>query len=84
MDVDDLDRRIGRTAGDLAGRLASESLDSLSVDELDLRIELLEAEITRTRSHKAHVASHRAAAKALFGQAQSGGRAAAPPDRPDQ
>jgi uncharacterized small protein (DUF1192 family) len=50
-----------------ASRLASESLDRLSLAELDERIALLEAEIARVAAHKAKSAAHRAAADALFG-----------------
>lgn len=55
-----------RPRGDLASRLATESLDHLSVDELDARIEVLHAEIARTAAHRDRATSHRAAADALF------------------
>lgn len=63
MDADDLPRR----KGDLAGQLATEPLDSLSVDELTARIALLEAEIARTTRHRDQAGRTRAAADALFG-----------------
>lgn len=62
--MDDDDRP--RPRGDNASRLSSESLDSYSQDELQLRIELCEAEIARTRAHKDRAAAHRLAADALF------------------
>lgn len=64
MDDDDLPR----ARGDAASRLAAESLDSYSQDELMARIALLEAEITRVRTHHAKAADHRKAADALFSQ----------------
>ncbi len=63
MDADDLPRR----KGDLASQLATEPLDSLSVDELTARIALLEAEIARTTRHRDRAGHTRAAAEALFG-----------------
>ncbi|MBV1690008.1 DUF1192 domain-containing protein [Novosphingobium sp. G106] len=62
--MDDDDRP--RPRGDSASRLAGESLDSYSQDELVARIELLEAEIARVTAHKAKTAAHMAAADALF------------------
>jgi uncharacterized small protein (DUF1192 family) len=73
MDIDDRPRPVG----DLANRLATEGLDHLSVDELDARIALLEAEIARTGAHRDRACSHRAAADALFGKP-----AAPPPGGP--
>jgi len=58
-----------RPTGDLASKLAAESLDHLSVDDLAERITLLEAEIARTTAHRDQARSHRAAADALFGKA---------------
>lgn len=63
MDIDDRPRPMG----DLASKLATESLDHLSRDELDLRVTLLQAEIARTIAHRHHVIAHKAAAEALFG-----------------
>ncbi|HEX8056705.1 MAG TPA: DUF1192 family protein [Novosphingobium sp.] len=62
--MDDDDRP--RPRGDSASRLAGESLDSYSQDELAARVELLEAEIARVAAHKAKAAAHMAAADALF------------------
>lgn len=56
-----------RPKGDLASRLATESLDSYSQNELDARIVLLEAEIARVVAHREKAKAHRAAAEALFG-----------------
>jgi len=63
MDDDDLPLR----RSDAANRLAKESLDSYSQDELTARISLLEAEIARIKAHHAKAAAHRLAADALFG-----------------
>ena len=62
--MDDDDRP--RTSGDLASRLASESLDSYSQDELEMRISQLETEIGRTRAHMEKAAAHKLAAEAFF------------------
>jgi uncharacterized small protein (DUF1192 family) len=55
----------------VAGLLAGESLDRYSVDELDTRVKLLEAEIARVTSHRAAKAAHRNAADALFGSGRA-------------
>ncbi len=62
MDADDLPR----PRGDAAGKLATESLDTYSLDELAERIALLEAEIARVDVHRRKSAAHRSAADALF------------------
>jgi uncharacterized small protein (DUF1192 family) len=62
--MDDDDRP--RPRGDSASRLAGESLDSYSQDELGARIELLEAEIARVVAHRSKAVAHRLAADALF------------------
>lgn len=49
-----------------ASLLAGESLESYSLDELDARIALLEAEIARVADHRKRSAAHRLAADALF------------------
>ena len=46
--------------------LTKQSLDPLSLAELDDRIAVLESEIERTRAHKAAATSHKAIADALF------------------
>ena len=55
-----------RVRGDAASRLATENLSPYSQDELTERIELLEAEIARVKSHRDKASAHRAAADALF------------------
>ncbi|WP_432769313.1 MAG: DUF1192 domain-containing protein [Sphingopyxis sp.] len=62
MDDDDLPRR----RDDVLAALARQPLDPLSIDELDERMALLEAEIERVKTHKAAAASHKAIADALF------------------
>ena len=62
--MDDDDRP--RSRSDAAALLASESLDSYSRDELDARVSLLEAEITRVTAHRAKAGAHMLAAEALF------------------
>lgn len=62
MDLDDLPR----PKGDAASKLAGEDLSPYSQDELDERIELLEAEIARVAAHRDKAAAHRSAADALF------------------
>jgi uncharacterized small protein (DUF1192 family) len=57
-----------RPRGDAASLLSSESLDSYSLDELDARVETLEAEIARIKAHRDKAAAHRLAADALFGK----------------
>jgi len=52
---------------DASSLLAKESLDSLSQHELNLRIALLEDEISRVKAHRDRARAHRAAADALFG-----------------
>ena len=60
----DDDRPVRRS--DAAGLLAGESLDSYSLEELDVRVALLEAEIARITSHRQKAAAHMLAAEALF------------------
>ncbi len=55
-----------RPRGDSASRLSGESLDSYSQDELDARVERLEAEIARVIAHRDRASAHRLAADALF------------------
>lgn len=55
-----------RPRGDAASLLASESLDSYSLDELDERVATLEAEIARIKAHRDKAAAHRLAAEAFF------------------
>jgi len=72
--MDDEDRPRPREAeGNFgaASLLAGESLDSYSLDELDARVALLEAEIARVTAHKEKSASHMRAAEELFGRKTS-------------
>lgn len=62
MDADDRPR----PRGDAASLLASEVLDSYSLDELDARLATLQAEIVRIKAHRDKAAAHRLAADALF------------------
>ena len=64
MDPDDLPR----PRGDAAIKLATELLDSYSVDELNVRIQLCEAEVVRIVAHRDKAKAHRVAADALFGR----------------
>ena len=57
-----------RPKGDAASKLSSEDLAPYSRDELDERISLLEAEISRVSAHREKAAAHMAAADALFGK----------------
>src|SRR3546814_7656795 len=67
MTDDDLPRR----QGDMLAALIRQPLDPLSVDELDERVALLEAEIERVRAHKAAATSHKAIAESLFRKGRS-------------
>ena len=51
---------------DAAHKLGQESLDRYSLDELDERVGLLDAEIARVKAHRQKSAAHRLAADALF------------------
>lgn len=59
-----------RPRGDAASLLSGESLDSYSLDELDVRVETLEAEIARIKAHRDKAAAHRLAADAFFRKSQ--------------
>ena len=62
MDDEDLPRR----RSDELAALTRQSLDPLSVDELNDRIAVLEAEIARTKAHMSAANSFKASAEALF------------------
>lgn len=62
MEADDLPRR----HDDPAAQLARQDLDPFSVEELNERIALLEAEIVRCRQKIDRAVNHRASADALF------------------
>lgn len=51
---------------DAASRLAKEDLTPYSLEELEQRIALLEAEIARVEKHRLKAAAQRNAAEALF------------------
>ncbi len=63
MDLEDL---LPKTPGDPLTALARQDLDPLSVDELNARIEGLEAEIVRTRAKISAAVNHRSSAESLF------------------
>lgn len=46
--------------------LAKEDIDRLSVDELDVRVTLLEAEIARAKARREFAVNHKSSADALF------------------
>jgi uncharacterized small protein (DUF1192 family) len=71
IQVRKMDDDLPRAKGDAASLLAKELLDSYSQDELGERITLLEAEIARVAAHRSKVATHRAAADALFKSSSS-------------
>ncbi|ATY32674.1 DUF1192 domain-containing protein [Sphingomonas psychrotolerans] len=62
----DADENLPRRNDDLAARLGKQDLDPYSVDELNERVELLEAEITRCKAKIQYAVNHRASADALF------------------
>ena len=62
MDEDDRPTR----RGDAASLLAKEALDSYSREELDGRVQQLEAEIARVKVHRDKAEAHRLAADAFF------------------
>ena len=62
----DADENLPRRKDDLVAQLGRQDLDPLSVDELNERIELLTAEIERTRAKIARAVNHRASAESLF------------------
>lgn len=67
--MDDEDRpklRLPEPSLGTASLLAGESLESYSLDELDARVALLEAEILRVRTHREKAANHMRAAEDLF------------------
>lgn len=63
MDLDDL---FAKKPGDPLTLLVKQDLDPLSVEELKLRKEALQAEIARIESKIAAVVNFRASADALF------------------
>ena len=71
-----MDEDLPRPRGDAAAKLAAESLDAYSVDELNERIQQCEAEVVRIVAHRDKAKAHRVAADALFG-----GPIGSPPQR---
>jgi len=63
MDVDD---SLPRKSRDLVAELARQDLDPFSVEELQERIAMLEAEIARSKQRIERAVNHRASADALF------------------
>ncbi len=72
MEDDDLPAGWIGSRGDAAHKLGLESLDRYSLDELDQRVILLEAEIGRVTAHRQKSVAHRIAADALFGRKVDG------------
>ena len=68
MEDDDLPTGWIGSRRDAAHKLGLESLDRYSLIELDARVALLDAEITRVKAHRQKSAAHRLAADALFGR----------------
>jgi len=67
--MDDEDRprpRLPEPSLGAASLLAGESLDSYSLDELDARVDLLQAEVARVRGHRDRASGHMRAAQDLF------------------
>ncbi|WP_448661869.1 DUF1192 domain-containing protein [Sphingomonas sp. CJ20] len=62
----DAEENLPRRKDDLLARLGTQDLDPYSVEELQERIALLEAEIERTRLRMQRAVNHRANADALF------------------
>lgn len=60
------DEDLPRKPTDALTALVKEDLDPLSVDQLEERIETLQAEIERTKGDIARKTQHRSAAEALF------------------
>lgn len=63
MDSEDL---LPYRSDDPLAQLVREDLDPLSIEELDARVRILEAEIARTRARREGATKFRAAADNLF------------------
>lgn len=63
MDLDDI---LPKRPDDPLAMLVRQDLDPMSVEELDARIAILEAEIARARAKIEKSVNHRASADALF------------------
>ncbi|MBM3596150.1 MAG: DUF1192 domain-containing protein [Alphaproteobacteria bacterium] len=67
--MDDEDRpkpRMTEGSFGAASLLAGESLESYSLDELDARVALLEAETARIAAHRSRTSEHMRAAEDIF------------------
>lgn len=62
----DLEELFPNKPGDPLVELGKQDLDPLSIEELQARIETLEAEIVRVKTHIESAQSHRSAAEELF------------------
>jgi uncharacterized small protein (DUF1192 family) len=62
----DADENLPRRKDDLVAQLTKQDLDPYSVEELEERIALLEAEIERSRTKIQRAINHRASADAIF------------------
>jgi len=62
----DADENLPRRKDDLPAQLGKQDLDPYSVEELEERIALLEAEIARSKTRIERAVNHRASADALF------------------
>jgi uncharacterized small protein (DUF1192 family) len=63
MDLDDL---LPKAPGDPLAMLVKQDLDPMSVEELQLRIKALEAEIARAQARLDRSGNHRASADAIL------------------
>ena len=61
-----MDEDLPRRRNDELDALVKQSLDPLSIDELNARIAALEGEIARTKAHMAAAAAFKSNAEALF------------------
>jgi uncharacterized small protein (DUF1192 family) len=62
----DLEELFPSKPGDPLVELARQDLDPMSIEELELRIEALKAEIARVEEHMHRAQTHRSAAEELF------------------
>lgn len=61
-----MDEDLPRRRNDELDALVKQSLDPLSIDELNARIAALEGEIARTKAHMAAASAFKSNAEALF------------------
>lgn len=62
----DLDELFPGRPDDPLAMVTKQDLDYLSVDELDARVAVLEAEIARTKARRQFAVNHKASAEGLF------------------